>query len=271
MDNGRLINYKDYKKELLNTNNSFDKITKFLTPYFPEKLYKYGSFNSDYWEDTMFKGQVYLAKSKLFNDPFDCLPYFDINTFLNSPKIRQLILQRYPTLKEADFIENNRDQIYKKVLQGLREQFRASCFSEKWDSILMWGHYAECHRGFCIEYDVSDLSKLKKPNLFPVLYQKDPIDITNDVINLTPNAGLISIVSKSQEWSYEKEWRMVTLHSKAMEYYYFRKEIKAIILGLDCEQVNKDKVLDWAKNKDKEVFQTKISAGKYEIIKERLI
>lgn len=271
MDINRFINYEDYKKELLNSGNSADKITKFLTPYFPKKLYKYGNFKSDHWEKTMFKGQVYLAKSNSFNDPFDCLPYFDINTLLDSPLIRKLVMQRQPSLEEADFFEDNREQIHGEILQGLREEFRASCFSEKWDSILMWGHYADCHKGFCIEYDLSSLSELKKSKLFPVLYQKDPIDITHDMINLTPNAGLISIVSKAQEWSYEKEWRMVTLHSNSSESFYFRKEIKAIILGLDCEQVNRDKVFDWAKKKGKEVFQTKISSGKYEIIKERLI
>lgn len=91
------------------------------------------------------------------------------------------------------------------------------------------------------------------------------------MINDTPNAGLISIVSKAQEWSYEKEWRMVMLKANSVESFYFRKEIKAITLGMNCEPVNRDKVCDWAKKNGKEVFQTKICSGKYEITKERLI
>lgn len=38
---------------------------------------------------------------------------------------------------------------------GLSEVRGVSCFSEKVDDLLMWGHYAEGHRGFCLEFDTS--------------------------------------------------------------------------------------------------------------------
>ena len=36
---------------------------------------------------------------------------------------------------------------------------KISCFSEIWDSILMWSYYANNHSGICIEFDMSKLDK----------------------------------------------------------------------------------------------------------------
>lgn len=265
------INWEDYKKQLLEPSNTYGMISEYLTPYFPKKLYKYGSFKSNYWENTIFKGEIYLAISKSFNDPFDCLPHFDINKLFESSDFRKIVLSQKPYLDETGFFKLDRKLIKDELLQGLREDFRATCFSEVWDSLLMWGHYADCHNGFCIEYDTSDLSALKKPRFFPVLYHRDRFDITQGLINKSPNVGLISLVGKAKEWEYEKEWRMITLKRDSQDKYYFRREIKSIILGLYCDENIKNKVLSWAKGKDKKVFQTHISTEKYKIIKEQIL
>lgn len=267
---GISIDWEDYKKQLLTPSNTYEMISEYLTPYFPKRLYKYGNFNSNYWEKTIFKGEIYLAMSKSFNDPFDCLPHFDLDKLFNSSKFRKIVLSQKPHIHESDFFNLDRSYIKQKILQGLREDFRATCFSEIWDSILMWGHYADCHKGFCIEYDTSELSAIKKTKFFPVLYNKEQFDITHDLINNSPNVGLISIVGKAKEWEYEKEWRMITLSRDSQYQYYFRKEIKSVILGLNCDEDNIIKVLNWAKEYGKKVYQTQISSGKYKIIKEQI-
>jgi hypothetical protein len=39
-----------------------------------------------------------------------------------------------------------------------------ACFTEERDATLMWGHYAEEHKGFCVEYDfAADLKRCTKP------------------------------------------------------------------------------------------------------------
>lgn len=271
MSNSINIDWNDYEKQLLMPSNTYEKISEYLTPYFPKRLYKYGSFKSEYWENTIFKGEIFLAMSRNFNDPFDCLPHFDIDKLFDSPKFRRIVLSKKPFLNEPDFFKLDRKIIKNELLQGLREDFRATCFSEVHDSLLMWGHYADCHKGFCIEYDTSALSKLKKSKFYPVLYHKERFDITTGLINNSPNVGLIALVGKAKEWEYEKEWRMIMLKRDSQNKYYFRREIKSIILGLDCDEKNIIKVLSWAKENNKKVFKTKISSEKYEIIKERLI
>src|SRR3954471_5525958 len=40
--------------------------------------------------------------------------------------------------------------------------------SERWNSVLMWSHYADNHRGVCIEFDLAEGSY---PSLQPVNYR----------------------------------------------------------------------------------------------------
>lgn len=106
---------------------------------------------------------------------------------------------------------------------------------------------------------------------FPVLYQKDQIDITNDILKNSSNAGLISVVGKAQEWDYEKEWRMISFRKNNNPYLYFRKEINSITLGIRCIKRNKDKVCEWASKKGVKIYQATILYGKYEIVRNRII
>ena len=97
------------------------------------------------------------------------------------------------------------------TIQKVKELLRVACFSEINDSILMWSHYAQNHKGFCIEYDLSDWDC--KDHLKPVQYVDERHYIrSNFADNLPPNAGreiMDAALFKSAEWSYEKEWRLV--------------------------------------------------------------
>ena len=42
--------------------------------------------------------------------------------------------------------------------ENLLNNTRIICFSELYDSMLMWSHYAKYHQGFCIEYETPDYS-----------------------------------------------------------------------------------------------------------------
>jgi hypothetical protein len=259
-----------YKEELLNQNNSFEKISRFISPFIPKNLYRYSNFKNKYWENMIYKGEVYLTPANQFNDPFDCLFYANLDRLLSSDKFLAFLYTNYPILKEYN-LRDGIDDIMMQVIVGMQNDIRAVCFSETWSSILMWSHYADCHRGFCIEYDTESMSEFKKQKLFPVLYLEDQFDVTNDIINTSPNAGLITMVGKANEWNYEKEWRMVFQKDYTHTYLYFRREIKSIILGLNCEDKHTNKICDWAKENNKNVYRAKISQGKYEINKEKII
>lgn len=94
------------------------------------------------------------------------------------------------------------------------DNFKICCFSEKVDSMLMWAHYADSHKGFCIEYDMANISKedRRKRFLFPVIYSNDIFNVTDFMVvakNKNPFYFYLAALKKAEDWKYEKEWRLV--------------------------------------------------------------
>lgn len=98
-----------------------------------------------------------------------------------------------------------------------------ACFSERVQSILMWSHYADSHKGFALEYNFRPT--LDKPignvGLFPVIYEENRLDISLYVVwafllimgvrikNPDISSYIKSALVKSADWAYEREWRMI--------------------------------------------------------------
>jgi hypothetical protein len=110
--------------------------------------------------------------------------------------------------------------------------------SEAPDRIPLWAHYADCHCGVCLEFDVKAAGF---PRLSPVSYANDCPDYAEvvEVLGLhqwsQTRPGLLADVAyqaashklprnavfywtgqwlyaKSTDWSYEREWRSVGIH-----------------------------------------------------------
>jgi len=85
------------------------------------------------------------------------------------------------------------------------------CLSEVRDSLLMWGHYAENHEGFLVGFDQGHpfFSIRRGPDdefgfLRQVKYCRSRPSVT-----LTDTTGTEWFETKSEEWAYEREWRMM--------------------------------------------------------------
>lgn len=108
------------------------------------------------------------------------------------------------------------------------------CLSARYDSPLMWSHYAQQHRGVCLEYDVSQ----QKSELHKVTYGQSR-EVRASAIRdwlSTNDAGArraidgACLLTKARQWSYEREWRMlgpVGLVSAPAR-------VKSIIFGMRC-------------------------------------
>ena len=108
-----------------------------------------------------------------------------------------------------------------------------SCFSEIHNHALMWGHYSNKHKGFCIEYDMSmliDSNPQIAGQLIPVIYTDirpiidrnmiSSFDIKNGKIEAAAYANKYftkALVTKSKIWRYEKEWRVISKVSGGRE------------------------------------------------------
>ena len=93
----------------------------------------------------------------------------------------------------------------------LEELLGVLCLTEAPDSLLMWAHYADSHRGFVIEFDesspffdrrVSGEDELR--HLRRVTY-----DRTRPSLTLSEVEDGSAFLTKGLEWRYETEWRMI--------------------------------------------------------------
>jgi hypothetical protein len=101
----------------------------------------------------------------------------------------------------------------------IRDATKICSFSQRNDSIVMWGHYADKHRGFCIEYELESLpaTHALRRNLYPVIYSSELYDLTHWASQLfdspraqfNPAAVLLALLRKYQDWRYEEEWRFI--------------------------------------------------------------
>lgn len=77
----------------------------------------------------------------------------------------------------------------------------------------MWAHYANNHCGICVEYELLEINRQLGFSPVPIIYSDDRVCVHT----LDPNTlekdiqGIFieSLTSKSPEWSYEKEWRII--------------------------------------------------------------
>lgn len=111
---------------------------------------------------------------------------------------------------------------------------RICCFSRKKDDICLWAHYADNHRGFCLEFNVLDDVDFFMP-ILPVVYKREfaPADLWKE-----PNTILEQIYQrKSDAWASEDEVRVIKKGRAGLRS-YAPSALKSIIFG--CRASDED-------------------------------
>ena len=105
-------------------------------------------------------------------------------------------------------------EVQQEMLDKISMTYGVLCLSKRRDSILMWGHYCDKHRGLVIGFDASNaVFNAKNGNVLrPVVYVKERVvfDATwneNDDLKFSQYEQQI-ILSKNADWSYEEELRL---------------------------------------------------------------
>lgn len=115
------------------------------------------------------------------------------------------------TFSEIDDDEEQQKKLAGKVSDYIRETSGVCCFfAGAARNPLMWAHYADSHRGFCVEYvvDTKDTS-----NLFEVNYTTKPETPSIEELLFCPHQVIGRILMrKGHEWSYEKEYRLIYIN-----------------------------------------------------------
>lgn len=191
----------------------------------PQKLFKYrqAAGDSTYLERTVLHNEIYFAPPKSFNDPFDCTAVFAAETATDEDLMEDymyLARKHGPGISEtelrldaeqmiADPNRNPRNQNVRNTIQdeyarNVRTTTGIYCVSEIPDDILMWSHYADYHRGVCLEFNGH--AKLMQ-HAMQVSYAHDRPPIARDDSNEVKLEK--AILTKSVHWKYEREWRLI--------------------------------------------------------------
>jgi hypothetical protein len=170
-------------------------------------------------------------------------------------------------------LNDEMEKIPKQLAAGSRESTILTSFTEKNDSIIMWSHYASNHSGFCIEYNFKELGQKNTTNilLYPVIYQDKLIDITKYLLTaddtLYNNAiTLLAAITKSTEWEYEKEWRLlIPFGISKNEMNWVTPIPKAIYMGSKIDPNNEVIISEIARHKKIRLFKAEMVHDEFKI------
>ena len=213
----------------------------------------------------------------------------EIEDIRNSPdsmnRMIELVRIKYPDYnKKIDdtlpFLKEFQSSYFAQTLQNfnstLRSSVKISCFSESFDSMLMWPHYADSHKGICIEYNYGSLEPgdSRRRLLYPVIYSEELFDATTFLTDQKINAPLIALLAamyKSPHWSYEKEWRLIIPGGIIQDVSLFSAApISAIYLGTRISGVDKELIRSVATKKNVALFQMRMQQRKFALTHDRV-
>ncbi|MFH1852331.1 MAG: DUF2971 domain-containing protein [Candidatus Neomarinimicrobiota bacterium] len=254
----------------------------------PEYFYRYYRFkgpeiDKDEIEPIFMDSALYFIPPSKFNDPFDCRSPILYN---GSKKrwnywLTEQIEKRYP-----NYSANEKKEIFNKMVSNkktmtpeyiseklelvFKDRIGVLCLSEVSDSILMWAHYTSGYKGFCLEFNNPTRIQLFQKALTVRYRKKYPLCNYFTTSNLDKMRA--ALLTKSNLWKYEKEWRIIE-HESGPGWYHFPKELlTGIIFGSEIEKDNSDLIINWA-NKygfNPDYYIVKPDREKYQLVIERL-
>jgi hypothetical protein len=250
-------------------------------------LYHYQRFKTEWLERIVHDSKVHCAGPRDFNDPWDCRPCYGQSILDDSEKYIEHVAffdrvdrKHGPAKTEeqrAQQLEKLRTDLsfLKSLLRDMigidrpiHERFRVLCLSAKPDSVVMWSHYADKHRGICLEFSTDNE---EFSGAYKVEYcQKYPS------YNLTDQSlehNLLPLVTKSAEWSYECEYRVIaeehtmaasteSLHTHGGFLSVPPDSLKSVILGCEIDDASRNNVRDRAAQRSSRGNQASRSGAK---------
>lgn len=216
----------------------------------PPILYKYRSLNGNSQErtlDIIQNCRLYWPSPIDFNDPFDCRP---LHIYEGTPSQHKLNAKRAANYfgdgknrpdRRRQTKENRKlspDDIVRsldKSNEHLLSKMGVCSLAERPDSLLMWSHYADSHKGICLGFEPS-IDAIDFACAFPVKYSTSrPVLNAIRPFDANENAEK-SVLTKYEGWSYERERRMIDQKISERKKPFPPSALIQIIFGTQCSQ-----------------------------------
>ncbi|WP_276681050.1 DUF2971 domain-containing protein [Thalassolituus oleivorans] len=252
--------------------------------------------------ETLKRNEIWMARPESFNDPLDCRLTINDKTehsTFNEENIKSAAKSLYEDYKVLEGAWLITDDILKNIeswVSGHDEtlaldgkpyfltlienrilEFGLQCFSETgYKNPLMWAHYALNHKGFCIEYEYEAWTLATKNSfdfsMSPAIYTSKLPEFNLMEVLFSPREVTTKLyASKSEHWSYEREYRLVyfpcspAIGEQGQSVPLPRGlKVTKIIAGLNSRAI-KNELEIAAKSLDIPILQIKLSNSNYDL------
>jgi hypothetical protein len=221
-------------EKLKEAENAFDKsiyysFRDFKNFGFGAPFYTYRSINKFTLKD-LINNEITVVNPKRFNDPFDCVFDHFLQNRRNSTFNNEALKKSYSKIRMRSFVGEE--------IMFLKPDKRKT---PPYKDILMWSHYANAHKGICVQYNLShNFGKNGEHcyhQFFEEKYTEDIVDISGgDKFNIEKG-----FLTKHQSWSYEEEIRFLYFDPECNSDFVSlpldkESKVTAIYFGLYCSK-----------------------------------
>jgi len=244
----------------------------------PPILYKYQSFNREYLKPVLEDSRVWFGRPLLFNDPFDCFPILDMrHTAAQVREMRnKVVRRRMPGSSRAqrrrayqDLVKVGRarftDEDGKTSWRGALETLRVLSLTQLPNHLLMWGHYADRHRGICLGFSTehapfASARKVDYKEERPVFRA---FERGREALHQMLGTALST---KAPHWEYEQEWRVISLEALSPGRFE-PAALKEVIVGAQTTSEDFEWLLTTVRGRNPPVQlkRSRLSAKRYEL------
>jgi hypothetical protein len=234
-----------------------------------EFLYKFRDWENPYHQRMISEQEIYFATPLEFNDPFDCkiIPRYDkLSKTERYQKHFNIIKTDHPDwsrkkielFAKRNYQRNKLDKDYLKKfgdtnIRVVLNQIGIFSTTLIKNNILLWSHYANSHKGFCVGFNKNLLidnirdswNRIKLPPTYrSVNYEANyPEIIPNSKIN-DKNFVENPMFVKFKDWEHEKEYRIILLSTGSVKFKVKKETISEINLGCEMESNHKISIIE---------------------------
>jgi hypothetical protein len=252
----------------------------------PLSLYKFRVLDKTSHKEILKSNLLSFPSPDKFNDPFDCaIPiHYDQG---NKQEITRYWEEHFK-ISRPDLNRKERKKAAIEAYNGIRQRGERTVriqegllsdvigifsLSGNYKSILLWSHYADSHKGFCVGFNVRKLINFcgrryvelqELISLEEVSYREKYPFI--NAYEMSKNERLKGqVLTKSPEWRYEREYRLIWFRGGNKKLNIDDGIIKRVILGCKMTQVGKDEIISILKTRKDRVYlyQAKQKQGSF--------
>lgn len=205
------------------------------TRYVPMRFFHF--LNEEFGLKVLKERRLKIARIMELNDPFELLG--------------------------VDLSDCNHRRIFNETKETLSKSNGLLCFSKNWQNPVLWGHYANKHRGICLGFDM--------PHGLPTKVDYVKTRFTSPPV-LDEAFMKKLLVTKFIHWAYEEEYRAyISLEDKIEGLFYadFSDSLvlRQVIVGAQSQLTRSD--ISAALGDKAEVFKARAAFKSFKVVRNK--